>query len=84
VDLAGSERQKDTNATGNRLMEAIKINKSLTTLSNVIKILSENITSNKKMVPPYRESILTHILRDSIGGNSLTSFIICISPAYSS
>lgn len=52
VDLAGSERQKDTNAVGDRFKEAIQINKSLSTLSNVIKILAENATSNKKHVPP--------------------------------
>eukprot|EP01084_Bolivina_argentea_P101281 181621_1 len=71
-DLAGSEKIRKTNATGLRLKEAQKINLSLTILGQVISALSEN----KKHVP-YRDSKLTHILKDSLGGNCKTTLIVC-------
>ena len=76
VDLAGSERQSKTNATGDRLNEAKKINLSLTALSNVINALSEN-----KSHVPYRDSKLTRLLQDSLGGNTKTVMIANISPS---
>ena len=74
IDLAGSERQKKTESYGERVKEAGAINKSLLNLSIVIK----NIISNQKQIP-YRDSKLTHILRDSLGGNAKTSIIATIS-----
>ena len=73
-DLAGSERQKKTNAKGTRLKEAQNINLSLTVLGRVINALAE---PKKKQVIPYRESKLTHILKDSLGGNCKTTLCIC-------
>jgi kinesin family protein 15 len=70
VDLAGSERQKDTNATGDRLKEASVINKSLSTLGHVINTLAETSTSGGRRHIHYRDSKLTFLLRDSLGGNS--------------
>merc|ERR1712228_169187 len=69
-DLAGSEKVRKTGATGNRLQEAMKINLSLTCLGRVISALSEN-----KHVP-YRDSKLTHLLKDSLGGNCKTTLIV--------
>ncbi|RPB25841.1 kinesin-domain-containing protein [Terfezia boudieri ATCC MYA-4762] len=85
VDLAGSERANATGATGARLREGGNINKSLTTLGRVIATLassstSTNISRSKKEVVPYRDSILTWLLKDSLGGNSKTAMIACISP----
>jgi hypothetical protein len=87
VDLAGSERAKATEATGARLREGSNINKSLTTLGRVIAALADPKHSrggtgkrNKEIVP-YRDSILTWLLKDSLGGNSKTAMIACISPA---
>ena len=77
VDLAGSERAKRTGATGNTLKEGISINKGLLALGNVIAALTED---GKNHVP-YRDSKLTRILQDSLGGNSRTSMIACVSPA---
>ena len=74
VDLAGSEKQKTTQAAGNRLKEASSINKSLTSLSIVIEKLS-----NKATHIPYRDSVLTKILRDSLGGNSKTILVATVS-----
>ncbi|CCH42329.1 Kinesin-like protein [Wickerhamomyces ciferrii] len=74
VDLAGSERTSSTGATGVRLKEGTQINKSLTTLGRVISALSDG------QKPPYRDSILTWILKESLGGNSKTAMIACISP----
>jgi len=76
VDLAGSERMKKTGATGNTAKEGISINKGLHTLGNVIS----SLVSKSKHVP-YRDSKLTRILTDSLGGNSRTTMIACISPA---
>ncbi|MCJ1463516.1 Kinesin [Pseudocyphellaria aurata] len=89
VDLAGSERAKATEATGARLREGSNINKSLTTLGRVIAALADprhgrvhNGGKNRsKDVVPYRDSILTWLLKDSLGGNSKTAMIACISPA---
>jgi kinesin family protein 15 len=69
VDLAGSERQKDTLATGERLKEAGIINKSLSTLGNVINALSEKSSPKSRHIN-YRDSKLTFLLRDSLGGNT--------------
>ncbi|XP_041111481.1 chromosome-associated kinesin KIF4-like [Polyodon spathula] len=79
VDLAGSERQKKTKAEGDRLREGININKGLLTLGNVISALGDE---NKKVSHvPYRDSKLTRLLQDSLGGNSHTLMIACVSPA---
>lgn len=83
VDLAGSERAKSTEATGQRLREGSNINKSLTTLGRVIAALADPKQGRKrkdKGVVPYRDSILTWLLKDSLGGNSKTAMIACISP----
>ena len=77
VDLAGSEKVGKTGATGERLKEAQNINRSLTTFGMVINALSEGLSHI-----PYRDSKLTMILMDSIGGNSKTTLIICCSPEY--
>ncbi|UXI22915.1 hypothetical protein NH340_JMT08858 [Sarcoptes scabiei] len=77
IDLAGSERQAKTGTSGSRLKEAAKINLSLTSLSLVIAAL----TDPKATFVPYRNSKLTRILSDSLGGNSKTLLIACIGPA---
>nr|XP_015813848.2 kinesin-like protein KIF17 [Nothobranchius furzeri] len=77
VDLAGSERQSKTGATGERLREATKINLSLSALGNVISAL---VDGRSKYVP-YRDSKLTRLLQDSLGGSTRTLMIACISPA---
>ncbi|TGZ58725.1 hypothetical protein CRM22_009476 [Opisthorchis felineus] len=77
VDLAGSERQSKTGATGKRLQEANKINLSLTTLGNVISALVDG----KSTHIPYRNSKLTRLLQDSLGGNSKTAMIANIAPS---
>ncbi|XP_072302654.1 kinesin family member 4 [Eucyclogobius newberryi] len=79
VDLAGSERQKKTKAEGDRLKEGISINKGLLSLGNVISALGDE--SKKHTFVPYRDSKLTRLLQDSLGGNSHTLMIACISPA---
>ena len=82
VDLAGSERQSKTKAEGLRLKEGININLGLLALGNVISALGEDTASNKApRHVPYRESKLTRLLQDSLGGNSLTLLIACVSPA---
>ncbi|EER38796.1 kinesin family protein [Histoplasma capsulatum H143] len=84
VDLAGSERAKATEATGQRLREGSNINKSLTTLGRVIAALADNKPGRprkNKEVVPYRDSILTWLLKDSLGGNSKTAMIACIAPS---
>ncbi|KAI8640011.1 hypothetical protein BD408DRAFT_370761 [Parasitella parasitica] len=90
VDLAGSERANSTGATGVRLKEGANINKSLTTLGKVIAGLAEQAsaesTSKKSKKPkeafvPFRDSVLTWLLKDSLGGNSKTCMIAAISPA---
>lgn len=76
VDLAGSERQSKTGATAERLKEASKINRALSSLGNVISALAE-----KSPHVPYRDSKLTRLLQDSLGGNSKTIMISCIGPS---
>lgn len=77
VDLAGSERLSKTHATGERLIEATKINLSLSALGNVISALVDG----KSTHIPYRDSKLTRLLQDSLGGNTKTIMIAAISPA---
>ena len=74
----GSERIKKTGAQGNRRQEGISINKGLFVLGQVVSALSDSRSSRK---PPYRESKLTRLLQDSLGGNSRTIMVACISPA---
>ncbi|KAK9129009.1 hypothetical protein Syun_017806 [Stephania yunnanensis] len=80
VDLAGSERQKSSGAEGERLKEATNINKSLSTLGLVIMNLV-SISNGKSLHVPYRDSKLTFLLQDSLGGNSKTTIIANISPS---
>ncbi|KAJ1935319.1 hypothetical protein EC988_008522, partial [Linderina pennispora] len=82
VDLAGSERQKLANTTGIRLKEAANINKSLSALGKVINALVD-VGSGIKRHVNYRDSKLTFLLRDSLGGNSVTFIIANVSPAIS-
>ena len=82
VDLAGSERIKKTGATGSTLREGININMGLLCLGNVISALTDPATKgNPNKFVPYRDSKLTRILQDSLGGNSNTYMIACVSPA---
>lgn len=82
VDLAGSERSTSTGATGDRLKEGSNINKSLSVLGKCISILAQKSQSgNKSAVVPYRESKLTFILKNALGGNSKTTMIAALSPA---
>ena len=80
VDLAGSERAKRTGAQGATMKEGIDINKGLLALGNVISALGDDSKRGKVFVP-YRDSKLTRILQDSLGGNSKTLMICCVSPA---
>ena len=79
VDLAGSERAKKTKATGDRYKEGVAINLGLLALGNVISALGDD--SGPKNHIPYRDSKLTRLLQDSLGGNSHTLMIACVSPA---
>ncbi|KAF3919526.1 hypothetical protein ABW20_dc0101451 [Dactylellina cionopaga] len=83
VDLAGSERATSTGATGARLKEGAEINRSLSTLGRVIAALADLSSGKKKKdgMVPYRDSVLTWLLKDSLGGNSMTAMIAAISPA---
>ncbi|SLM40651.1 kinesin family protein [Lasallia pustulata] len=83
VDLAGSERATSSGATGARLKEGAEINRSLSTLGRVIAALADLSTGKKKTASmvPYRDSVLTWLLKDSLGGNSMTAMIAAISPA---
>ncbi|KAJ0413055.1 hypothetical protein BJY00DRAFT_297464, partial [Aspergillus carlsbadensis] len=83
VDLAGSERANSTGATGARLKEGAEINRSLSTLGRVIAALADLASGKKKnaSMVPYRDSVLTWLLKDSLGGNSMTAMIAAISPA---
>uniref|UniRef100_A0A2I2Z5N2 Kinesin family member 1A n=1 Tax=Gorilla gorilla gorilla TaxID=9595 RepID=A0A2I2Z5N2_GORGO len=86
VDLAGSERADSTGAKGTRLKEGANINKSLTTLGKVISALAEMVSGpNKKKKKtdfiPYRDSVLTWLLRENLGGNSRTAMVAALSPA---
>ncbi|TVY29216.1 Kinesin-like protein [Lachnellula hyalina] len=87
VDLAGSERANSTGATGARLKEGAEINRSLSTLGRVIAALADLSDPKAKKKGkganqvPYRDSVLTWLLKDSLGGNSMTAMIAAISPA---
>eukprot|EP00730_Choanoeca_flexa_P004716 TRINITY_DN11781_c0_g1_i2.p1 TRINITY_DN11781_c0_g1~~TRINITY_DN11781_c0_g1_i2.p1 ORF type:complete len:975 (+),score=271.67 TRINITY_DN11781_c0_g1_i2:494-3418(+) len=81
VDLAGSERAESTGATGDRLKEGAAINKSLSTLGNVISTLVEVQNGNKKVIIPFRDSVLTKLLKNALNGNSKTVMIAALSPA---
>lgn len=82
VDLAGSEKADQTGATGDRLKEGCAINKSLTTLGIVIKVLADKSSGKKSnAVVPYRDSQLTRMLQNALGGNSKTLMICALSPA---
>uniref|UniRef100_A0A8C4DBI8 Kinesin-like protein KIF13B n=1 Tax=Dicentrarchus labrax TaxID=13489 RepID=A0A8C4DBI8_DICLA len=82
VDLAGSERAAKTGAAGERLKEGSNINKSLSTLGLVISALADQgAGKNKNKFVPYRDSVLTWLLKDSLGGNSRTAMVATISPA---
>jgi hypothetical protein len=80
VDLAGSERQKSTEAGGARLKEASAINKSLSALGNVIKALVD-VADGKDRHVPYRDSKLTYLLKDALGGKARCTLLACVSPA---
>lgn len=77
VDLAGSERAKKTQASGQRLKEGIHINKGLLALGNVISALGD-VRKRGKVHVPYRDSKLTRMLQDSLGGNSKTLMVACV------
>uniref|UniRef100_A0A8C4GF78 Kinesin-like protein KIF14 n=1 Tax=Dicentrarchus labrax TaxID=13489 RepID=A0A8C4GF78_DICLA len=81
VDLAGSERCNSAQTSGDRLREGASINKSLLTLGKVISALSDQALTRKKVFIPYRESVLTWLLKESLGGNSKTAMIATLSPA---
>jgi kinesin family protein 4/21/27 len=81
VDLAGSERGKKTKAEGQRQKEGIAINHGLLALGNVIAALGEENTTGKSIHIPYRNSKLTRLLQDSLGGNSYTLMLSCVGPA---
>uniref|UniRef100_A0A8C3SNP3 Kinesin-like protein KIF14 n=1 Tax=Chelydra serpentina TaxID=8475 RepID=A0A8C3SNP3_CHESE len=83
IDLAGSERCSPTQTSEERLKEGVSINKSLLTLGKVISALSEQSQNRKRAFIPYRESVLTWLLKESLGGNSKTTMIATISPAAS-
>lgn len=79
VDLAGSERPKNTGCTGKQLEESKKINKSLSALGNVIYALTDSKSGNTHI--PYRDSKLTRLLQDSLGGNCKTTMMAMVSPS---
>jgi kinesin family protein 4/21/27 len=79
VDLAGSERPKKTGAVGTTFKEGVNINKGLLVLGNVISALGDDKQQHGYI--PYRDSNLTRLLKDSLGGNSITLMIACVSPA---
>ena len=83
IDLAGSERQKGTGATGDRLKEGAAINLSLSSLGNCISALAKNSDpkQKKRVRVPYRDSVLTMLLQNSLGGNAKTIMIAAVSPA---
>uniref|UniRef100_A0A3B3CWK8 Kinesin-like protein n=1 Tax=Oryzias melastigma TaxID=30732 RepID=A0A3B3CWK8_ORYME len=81
VDLAGSERADSTGAKGTRLKEGANINKSLTTLGKVISALAEIKKKKVESFIPYRDSVLTWLLRENLGGNSRTAMVAALSPA---
>ena len=82
VDLAGSEKAGQTGAAGQRLKEGCAINKSLTVLGTCISVLADKAMGKaQKSIVPYRDSNLTRILQNALGGNSKTIMICAISPA---
>eukprot|EP00930_Biecheleria_cincta_P052986 TRINITY_DN3829_c0_g1_i1.p1 TRINITY_DN3829_c0_g1~~TRINITY_DN3829_c0_g1_i1.p1 ORF type:complete len:1300 (+),score=334.38 TRINITY_DN3829_c0_g1_i1:26-3901(+) len=81
VDLAGSERASRTGAQGDTLKEGANINKSLSALGNVINALSSMASGSKKVFIPYRNSKLTRVLQESLGGNALTTMMAALSPS---
>lgn len=82
IDLAGSERTSMSGTSGDRLKEGCNINKSLLVLGNVINTLSDKATGKKKdCIPPFRDSVLTRILQNALGGNSKTVMICALSPS---
>eukprot|EP01063_Lacrimia_lanifica_P033340 TRINITY_DN5892_c1_g1_i1.p1 TRINITY_DN5892_c1_g1~~TRINITY_DN5892_c1_g1_i1.p1 ORF type:complete len:1019 (+),score=354.76 TRINITY_DN5892_c1_g1_i1:69-3125(+) len=82
VDLAGSEKVKMSKVEGRAFLEATQINQSLSTLRRVIDTLIENqINPKKKLVPPFRDSVLTWVLSETLGGNSVTMMMSNVSPA---
>ena len=80
IDLAGSERAASTENRGQRMIEGANINKSLLALGNCINILSDR--NKVGSFVPYRDSKLTRLLKDSLGGNTKTIMIACISPSF--
>ena len=83
VDLAGSEKANLAGTTGERLTEAGFINKSLSCLGNVIEVLADQaMGKNMHRVVPYRDSTLTRMLQNALGGNSVTTMIAAISPGH--
>lgn len=81
VDLAGSERADSTGATGERLKEGSAINQSLSVLGNCIKALADVVENKKRIMVPFRDSKLTMLLKNALGGNSKTIMIAALSPA---
>lgn len=81
VDLAGSERADSTGATGDRLKEGSAINQSLSSLGNVISALADKSMGKKNVMVPFRDSTLTKLLQNALGGNSKTIMIAALSPA---
>lgn len=81
VDLAGSERVKRTGSDGLRFKEGVHINKGLLALGNVISALGDETKRKEGVHVPYRDSKLTRLLQGSLGGNSRTVMISCVSPA---
>jgi kinesin family member 18/19 len=80
IDLAGSERAASTSNRGQRMVEGANINRSLLSLGNCINILSDK--NKMGSFVPYRDSKLTRLLKDSLGGNTKTCMIACISPSF--
>jgi len=80
IDLAGSERGSTSNNRGKRMIEGANINKSLLALANCINILSDK--KKKGAYVPYRDSRLTRLLKESLGGNTKSIMIACISPSH--
>lgn len=81
IDLAGSEKLNKTGAEGQQMKEGCFINKSLLILGQVIAKVAESQSSTKKVIIPYRESMLTRMLQNALGGNSKTLMICALSPA---
>lgn len=82
IDLAGSERASRTNNWGIRMIEGANINRSLLSLGNCINALVDEMKHGKKNHIPYRDSKLTRLLKDSLGGNCWTVMIANISPSH--